>query len=80
MVKGSEYVPANDPNFILRFPKYGDKYVDFIERTVGVMLISRAAYEVKFGKIDRAKIYLNKVLKDLKNVRIPDELYQQVFK
>lgn len=80
VVKGSEYVPANDPNFILRFPKYGDKYVDFIERTVGVMLISRAAYEVKFGKIDRAKIYLNKVLKDLKNVRIPDELYQQVFK
>ncbi|MEJ2618169.1 MAG: DUF2723 domain-containing protein, partial [Ignavibacteriaceae bacterium] len=38
VVKGDNYVPAADPDFTLRFPKKGNKYIEFIKRTVADML------------------------------------------
>ena len=56
-----DYIPAPDPNFIIRFPKERNDYINFIEQTVGSMLARRALYEMQFDKIDRAKIYIKKI-------------------
>ncbi|MEW6703026.1 MAG: DUF2723 domain-containing protein, partial [Bacteroidota bacterium] len=71
VVKGSDYVPAPDPNFAIRFPKERNKYINFIETTAAAMLIYRAAYELQFNKPERAKIYIEKVKRDFPNYRIP---------
>lgn len=79
VVQSNDYVPAQSPDFVLRFPKHRDKYSNFIENAVGSMMISRAYYELQFGYKERAKNYLNKIITDLRNVQIPQDLYQQVF-
>jgi len=61
VVKGNDYVSARDPNFTIRFPKQRNKYIDFIETTVGMMLTYRAAYELQFDKTERAKIYIDNI-------------------
>ena len=71
VVKGAYYVPAADPNFRIRLPKEKNKYVQFIETTVGSMLTYRAAYEIQFGKKERARVYLDKVLKEFSGYQIP---------
>jgi hypothetical protein len=43
------------------------------------MLVRRAMYELKFDKIERAKLYINKIRKDLPDYQIPPEL-NEVFK
>ena len=74
VVKGTDYVPAPDPNFTIRFPNNRNKYIDFIENAVATMLTYRAAYEHQFNKPERAKVYLNKVRKDFPNYQIPSEM------
>ena len=74
VVKGTDYVPAPDPNFIIRFPKVRTEYINFIEQTVGSMLARRALYEMQFDKIDRAKIYIKKIKNDLPNYILPQGL------
>lgn len=65
VVKSDEYVPAPNPDFQLRIASNRNYYIDTIENMVGRMLSNRAYYEVKFGRTDRAKIYLQKILRDL---------------
>jgi len=72
--KGNEYVPAPDPDFILRLPNKHNHYIDFIENMVGSMLTYRAYYELKFNKPDRAKIYIDKIRKDFPNFQLPANL------
>ncbi len=79
VVKTNDYVPAADPNFIIRLPEQNIYYYNFIENTLCGMLIRRAMYELKFDKIDRAKIYINKIRKDFPDYQIPQEL-SDVFK
>jgi hypothetical protein len=74
VVKGSGYIPAPDPNFIIRFPKVRTEYINFIEQTVGSMLARRALYEMQFDKIDRAKIYIRKIKNDLPDYILPPGL------
>jgi hypothetical protein len=74
VVKGKNYIPAPDPDFIIRFPKERTDYTNFIEQTVGSMLARRALYEMQFDKIDRAKIYIRKIKKDYPDYILPTGL------
>lgn len=79
VVQGDDYVPAPDPDFQIRISSNRNYYIDQVERMVGQMLSNRAYYEVKFGKTDRAKIYLKKILNDLPGFKLHPAL-QQVLK
>ena len=69
-----EYVPADDPDFHIRFPEHGNRYTDFIQNLAGSVLASRALYELRFNKTDRAKIYINKIKSDFPKFTIPANL------
>ena len=79
VVKGNEYVSAADPDFTIRFPEKRNHYIDSIEKFVGTILSNRAAYEIRFGKSDRAKIYVQKIISDLPNFKIPAQLQRIVY-
>ena len=70
VVEGNEYVPAPDPDFSIRIATNRNDYIDNIENMVGRMLSNRAYYEVQNGRSDRAKIYLQKILKDLPGFKL----------
>ena len=74
VVKTGGYLPAPDPDFHIRFPENGDRYTDFIQNLAGSVLASRALYELSFNKIDRAKIYINKIRTDFPKFQIPEKL------
>ncbi|HEY6906060.1 MAG TPA: hypothetical protein VI230_01245, partial [Ignavibacteriaceae bacterium] len=74
VVKTNDYVPAADPDFHIRFPRYGNKYTDFIQNLAGSVLASRALYELRFSKVDRAKVYINKVKTDFPKFVLPASL------
>ncbi len=79
VVKGNDYVPAPDPDFSIRIAENKNVYIENIENMVGRMLSNRAFYEVKFGRSDRAKIYLKKILDELPNFKLHPAL-QDVLK
>ncbi len=74
VVKTTEYVPAANPDFHIRFPEHGDKYTDFIQNLAGSVLAARALYELNFNKMDRAKIYVDKIKSDFPKYTIPSNL------
>jgi len=76
VANGNSYIPASDPNFKIRFPENRNHYINFIENLVGSMLSRRALYEMQFNKIDRAKIYIQKIKSDLPNYILPRALAQ----
>jgi tetratricopeptide (TPR) repeat protein len=78
VVKESVYVPAANPDFTIRFPEKRNHYIDSIERFIGTILSNRAAYEIRFGKSERAKVYIQKIISNLPNFRIPPQLQQIV--
>ena len=80
IVKGKEYLPVSDPIFTIRLPRTRTKYIDFMENAVGTMLARRALYEIQFNKIERAKIYIQKIKKEFPNYIIPPELLQATEK
>ncbi len=71
---GNEYIPAADPDFHIRFPEYGNRYTDFIQNLAGSVLASRALYELRFNKTDRAKVYIDKIKSDFPKFNIPADL------
>ena len=79
VVKTTDYIPARDPKFKIRIPDESNYYYDLIKNMVGSMLVRRAMYELKFDKIERARIYIKKVKEDLPGYNIPGEL-ENVFK
>ena len=62
VTKETDYVSAPLPDFEFRLPKNANKYTDFIVSTVCNMLQNRAMYELRFEKIERAKIYSERIL------------------
>jgi hypothetical protein len=74
VVKTNEYVPAADPDFHIRFPENGNKYADFIQNLAGSVLASRALYELRFNKVERAKIYVDKVKSEFPKFKLPPNL------
>lgn len=67
IVKSQEYHPAPNPDFTFRTPEKRGYYFDFAENTVGSVLVRRTLYEIDYGKIDRARIYYNKIKTDFPN-------------
>ncbi len=80
VAKGNAYVPAPDPNFKLRLPEDQNDYSRFIENTVGSMLARRALYEMHYDKVERARIYINKIKQDFPDYRIPESLLNVIEK
>lgn len=78
--EGSPYIPASDPDFKIRFAKEKDKYAEFIGNLVGSMLLRRAMYELQFNKIERAKIYVNKIKTDFPEYPIPQGIADAIVK
>ena len=76
VVKGNNYVPAADPDFTLRFPENGNKYISFIKNTVADMLARRALYEIQNDKIERARLYIKKIKSDFPGYVLPAGLGQ----
>ncbi len=76
VVKSNEYVPAANPDFKIRFPEKRTHYIDSIERFIGIVLSNRAAYEMRYGKSERAKVYVQKIINDLPNYKLPPALIQ----
>jgi hypothetical protein len=74
VIRDQKYIPAPDPDFTVRFPQRKDQYVNAIENFITGMLVSRAFYELQYNKIDRAKLYINKIRKDFPETRIPPQL------
>lgn len=74
VVKSKDYIPARDPLFSISIPKQRNYYVNFIEDKIGSMLARRAVYELQFNKLDRAKVYINKIRNDLPEYRLAPEL------
>ncbi len=79
VVKGNEYIPAPDPDFQIRIASNRNYYIDTIENMVGRMLSNRAFYEVQNGRSDRAKIYLQKILRDIPGFKLHPAL-QEILK
>jgi len=79
VVHGNKYVPAPDPDFQIRIASNRNYYIDNIENMVGRMLSNRAYYEVQNGRVDRAKIYLQKILSDFPGFKLHPAL-QEVLK
>lgn len=71
VVKGDEYVPASDPDFQIRFSGRKNYYLEKIEYFTGSMLLARANYELQYGKVKRAKVYMRKLKKILPEYNIP---------
>ncbi len=80
VIKGNEYVPAPDPDFLLRLPEHKDNYVKMMENILGSMLTRRALYEMQFDKIDRAKLYIKKIISDLPDYTLPNGLAEVMSK
>ncbi len=76
VVKGNKYVPAANPDFSIRFPKKRNAYINFIENSVASMLARRALYEMQFDRIDRAKLYINKIKSGFPEYKLPPGLEQ----
>jgi Protein O-mannosyl-transferase TMEM260-like len=78
VVHTNDYVPAGDPDFIIRFPAEHSKLVDHIGNLVGSMLVNRIRYELQFQKYNRAKIYLKKLIVDFPFYTVPKDI-KEVF-
>lgn len=76
VVKGNQYYPASDFNYKIRFPEKRNYYINMIETFVGTMLARRALYEIKYERIERAKYYVQKIIENLPNYKLPPALDQ----
>jgi len=78
LTTGDQYIPAADPNFVFSSGGVRNYYVEQIEGIVGTMLLRRAQYELAYHKKDRAKVYIDKVVKDFPGLNVPRELLDQI--
>ncbi|OGU71501.1 MAG: hypothetical protein A2V93_08950 [Ignavibacteria bacterium RBG_16_34_14] len=70
-----EYIPAVSNDFKIRIPERKDKYIEnIINMFICPMLVRRAMYEFQFDKIDRAKLYIEKIRKDFPEYKLPKAL------
>ena len=76
VVEGNDYVPAPDPDFIIRIASNRNIYIDKTEDLIGRMLSNRAYYEAQNGRSDRAKLYLKKILNDLPGFKLHPALLE----
>ena len=80
VVKGKRYVPAGDPDFNIRFPSEKTQYIRMIENFVGSMLARRALYEMQYDKVNRAKLYIQKIKASFPDYVLPPGLADVIEK
>jgi hypothetical protein len=78
VTKSNEYIPAPEPDFNIRLPKRKDKYVLFIEDTIGRMLTYRILYELENNQTDKAISYFKKLREDLPQFQIPIQITEKM--
>lgn len=78
IVRTKDYVAANNPDYTIEIPQRRSYYTNFIEEKIGSMLTRRAIYEMQFNKLEKAKLYVNKILKDFKGYKISPDLLRLV--
>jgi hypothetical protein len=78
VVKGNAYVPAHDPDFIIRQPRFDSEYTSSIKQIICSMLVRRALYEMQFDKRDRAITYIKKIRQDFPDYTIPEGLAEVI--
>jgi hypothetical protein len=78
VVKGNEYEPAPNPDFVIRLPETKNLYTEFIKNIVVKMLLYRTMYEIKFDKLDKAKIYADKILNDFPGFSLPGDIKKKL--
>ena len=62
------------PEFSFRGNQIKNKYTYFIKNITATMLSNRAIYEMNFKKIDKAKIYIKKVIEEFPEYKLPEQL------
>jgi len=74
------YIEAPLPNFDFNFEaNRNNSYCAFMEtEIIGEMLLQRAQYELAYNKPERAKIYIQKVQKDIPELVIPEQMLQAI--
>jgi len=73
-VKSNDYISAPDPDFVIRFSNNENRYTQFIKETIGRMLSYRILYEINWNKIDRAKMYYQKLRSLLPEFKVPEPI------
>jgi hypothetical protein len=76
--KSKEYIPAPEPDFNIRLPERKDKYILFIEDTIGRMLTYRIAYELENNQTEKAISYFKKLCEDLPQFQIPLQITEKM--
>lgn len=74
VVADTGYVPADEPDFTIRFQEEDDYYTERIKRFTANMLLRRAMYEMTFQKKETAAKYVKKVEAEFAPVQIPPNL------
>jgi hypothetical protein len=74
VINNNDYHPASDPLFKIRFQKKRNSDENYYYELITYILESRIRYELSFNKIDRAKLYLNKLSIDFPDFKIPSDL------
>ncbi len=72
-----DYVPAAPPDFKIRVAERKDNYSEnMINLFICPMLVRRAMYELQFDKVDKAKLYIEKIKIDFPEYKIPEDIKQ----
>ena len=80
VVHDKNYHPARSPDFKIRFKKNRNEDEDYYYTLIAWILENRAEYELSFNKLDRAKIYINKILSDYPDYKLSNKLKNLVSK
>jgi len=78
LTDSEEYIPASDPDFIYQSGGVNNIYIEQINALTGAMLLRRADYELSYNKKERAKLYIDKVIKDFPGTTVPQELMEKI--
>ncbi len=78
LTDSDEYIPASDPDFVYQSGGVNNIYIEQINALTGAMLLRRAQYELSYNKLERAKLYINKVMKDFPGTTVPQELLEKI--
>jgi hypothetical protein len=80
ITRSTLYLPAADPNFIIRKHKlltiYDKEFMDYIPK----VLEQRINYELTFNKVDRALIYYLKIAIDFPDYKLAAETLKKLNK
>ena len=78
LTDNDDYIPAADPDFVYQSGGVNNIYIEQINALTGAMLLRRAQYELSYNKKERAKLYIDKVLKDFPGTTVPQEFLEKI--